>query len=65
MTLRAADLQQAYAELTSRLAATRTRPRVEGAIAELDELVGLEPVKQQVRAIAAQLRWPGCATRTG
>jgi type VII secretion ATPase EccA len=29
---------------------------VEGAIAELDELVGLEPVKQQVRAIAAQLR---------
>jgi type VII secretion ATPase EccA len=29
---------------------------VEGAIAELDELIGLEPVKQQVRAIAAQLR---------
>ena len=29
---------------------------MEGAIAELDELVGLEPVKQQVRAIAAQLR---------
>jgi SpoVK/Ycf46/Vps4 family AAA+-type ATPase len=31
-------------------------PTLEGAIAELDELVGLEPVKQQVRAIAAQLR---------
>ena len=31
-------------------------PTVESAIAELDELVGLEPVKQQVRAIAAQLR---------
>ena len=29
---------------------------MESAIAELNELVGLEPVKQQVRAIAAQLR---------
>ena len=37
---------------------------MEGAIAELDELIGLEPVKQQVRAIAAQLRVAGCATRT-
>jgi type VII secretion ATPase EccA len=29
---------------------------VESALAELDELVGLEPVKRQVREIAAQLR---------
>jgi SpoVK/Ycf46/Vps4 family AAA+-type ATPase len=56
ITLRAADLQQAYAELTSRLRGYEDTPTVEGAIAELDELVGLEPVKQQVRAIAAQLR---------
>ena len=56
ITLRAADLQQAYAELTSRLRGYEDTPTVESAIAELDELVGLEPVKQQVRAIAAQLR---------
>jgi len=56
VTLRAADLQQAYTELTSRLRGYEDTPTVEGAIAELSELVGLEPVKQQVRAIAAQLR---------
>src|ERR1700723_1542841 len=56
ITIRANDLQQAYAELTSRLRGYEDTPTVEGAIAELDELVGLEPVKAQVRAIAAQLR---------
>jgi SpoVK/Ycf46/Vps4 family AAA+-type ATPase len=56
ITIRAKDLQQAYAELTSRLRGYEDTPTVEGAIAELDELVGLEPVKAQVRAIAAQLR---------
>ena len=50
------DLQQAYAELTSRLRGYEDTPTVESAIAELDELIGLEPVKQQVRSIAAQLR---------
>jgi SpoVK/Ycf46/Vps4 family AAA+-type ATPase len=56
ITIRAKDLQQAYAELTSRLRGYEDTPTVEGAIAELDELIGLEPVKAQVRAIAAQLR---------
>jgi SpoVK/Ycf46/Vps4 family AAA+-type ATPase len=56
VTIRAADLEQAFAELTSRLRGYEDTPTVEGAIAELDALVGLEPVKQQVRAIAAQLR---------
>ena len=56
ITIRATDLQQAYAELTSRLRGYEDTPTVEGAIAELDELIGLEPVKAQVRAIAAQLR---------
>jgi len=56
VTVRAADLERAYVELTSRLRGYEDTPTVEGAIAELDELVGLEPVKQQVRAIAAQLR---------
>ncbi|HEV2252007.1 MAG TPA: AAA family ATPase [Streptosporangiaceae bacterium] len=56
ITIRAKDLQQAYGELTSRMRGYEDTPTVEGALAELDELVGLEPVKQQVRAIAAQLR---------
>jgi SpoVK/Ycf46/Vps4 family AAA+-type ATPase len=56
VTVRAGDLERAYTELTSRLRGYEDTPTVEGAIAELDELVGLEPVKQQVRSIAAQLR---------
>jgi len=56
LTIRAEDLEQGYAELTSRLRGYEDTPTVEGALAELDWLVGLEPVKQQVRAIAAQLR---------
>jgi len=56
VTVRAGDLERAYSELTSRLRGYEDTPTVDGAIAELDELVGLEPVKQQVHAIAAQLR---------
>jgi SpoVK/Ycf46/Vps4 family AAA+-type ATPase len=56
VTIRGGDLEQAYAELTSRLRGYEDTPTVEGAIAELSVLIGLEPVKQQVRAIAAQLR---------
>jgi len=56
VTIRGGDLDQAYAELTSRLRGYENTPTVEGAIAELNVLIGLEPVKQQVRAIAAQLR---------
>jgi len=56
VTIRAGDLERAFTELTSRLRGYEDTPTVEGAIAELNELVGLDPVKQQVRAIAAQLR---------
>ena len=56
LTIRADDLEQGYAELTSRLRGYEDTPTVEAALAELDWLIGLEPVKQQVRAIAAQLR---------
>jgi SpoVK/Ycf46/Vps4 family AAA+-type ATPase len=56
ITIRARDLQEAYAELTSRLRGYEDAPTVESAMAELAELVGLDPVKTQVRAIAAQLR---------
>jgi SpoVK/Ycf46/Vps4 family AAA+-type ATPase len=56
ITIGGGDLEKAFAELTSRLRGYEDTPTLESAIAELDELVGLEPVKQQVRAIAAQLR---------
>jgi len=56
VTIRSADLQRSYAELTARLRGYNDTPTVESALAELDELVGLEPVKRQVREIAAQLR---------
>ena len=38
---------------------------MEGALAELDWLIGLDPVKQQVRAIAAQLRVAKMRSRQG
>src|SRR6266851_1628860 len=56
VTIRSADLQRAYTELTARLRGYGDTPTVASALAELDELVGLEPVKRQVREIAAQLR---------
>ncbi|HEX9064547.1 MAG TPA: AAA family ATPase [Streptosporangiaceae bacterium] len=56
VTVRAADLQHAYAELTSRYRGYDETPTLESALAELDALVGLEPVKRQVHEITAQLR---------
>jgi len=65
ITIGAADLDKAFSELTSRLRGYEDAPTLESAIAELDELVGLEPVKQQVRAIAAQLRVAKLRDRQG
>jgi SpoVK/Ycf46/Vps4 family AAA+-type ATPase len=65
LTIRAGDLEQGYAELTSRLRGYEDTPTVEGALAELDWLIGLDPVKQQVRAIAAQLRVAKMRSRQG
>ncbi|HEX4062571.1 MAG TPA: AAA family ATPase [Streptosporangiaceae bacterium] len=56
VTIGSADLERGYAELTARLRGYGDTPTVESALAELDELIGLEPVKRQVREIAAQLR---------
>jgi SpoVK/Ycf46/Vps4 family AAA+-type ATPase len=56
VTVRSADVEHAYAELTSRLRGYEDTPTYEGAKAELAALIGLEPVKKQVEAIAAQLR---------
>ncbi len=65
LTIGAADLEKAYSELTSRLRGYEDTPTLESAFAELDELIGLEPVKQQVRAIAAQLRVAKLRERQG
>jgi SpoVK/Ycf46/Vps4 family AAA+-type ATPase len=56
ITLRGGDFEHAYAELTSRYRGYDETPTLESALAELDGLIGLEPVKRQVHEIAAQLR---------
>jgi SpoVK/Ycf46/Vps4 family AAA+-type ATPase len=65
VTLRAEDLQRAYAELTTRFRGYTDTPTVEGALAELDALVGLEPVKRQVHEIVAQLQVARLRDRQG
>jgi len=65
LTIASADMARAFGELTSRLRGYEETPTLESAIAELDELVGLEPVKQQVRSIAAQLRVARLRDRQG
>ncbi|MFD6949962.1 ATPase [Nocardiopsis sp. TSRI0078] len=56
ITVRAADVEAAHRELTSRLPGFGEAPGIEEALAELDAMIGLEPVKEQVRSIVAQLR---------
>jgi SpoVK/Ycf46/Vps4 family AAA+-type ATPase len=65
LTLRAGDLERAFSELTSRFRGYADAPTVEDALAELDELVGLDPVKRQVHEIAAQLRVARLRDRQG
>src|SRR6266568_1341864 len=65
MTLRAEDLERAFSELTSRFRGYAEAPTLENALAELDELIGLEPVKRQVHEIAAQLRVARLRDRQG
>jgi SpoVK/Ycf46/Vps4 family AAA+-type ATPase len=65
VTLRGEDLQQAYAELTTRFRGYTDTPTVDGALAELDALVGLEPVKRQVHEIVAQLQVARLRDRQG
>jgi type VII secretion ATPase EccA len=59
------DLELAFAELTSRFRGYGETPTLESALAELDALVGLEPVKRQVHEIAAQLRVARLRDRQG
>jgi len=65
VTLRGEDLQLAYAELTTRFRGYTDTPTVQGALAELDALVGLEPVKRQVHEIVAQLQVARLRDRQG
>ncbi|HEY3036491.1 MAG TPA: AAA family ATPase, partial [Streptosporangiaceae bacterium] len=65
LTVEASDLQRAFVELTSRFRGYAEAPTLESALAELDELIGLEPVKRQVHEIAAQLRVARLRDRQG
>ncbi|SDG32884.1 type VII secretion AAA-ATPase EccA [Sinosporangium album] len=56
VTTTAADFAKAFHELTARFRGDQAVPTLEEALADLDAMAGLEPVKRQVRAIAAQLR---------
>ncbi|MDA8370552.1 MAG: AAA family ATPase [Nocardiopsaceae bacterium] len=56
VTVRPQDIADAYEELTGRLPGFGEAPDVDEALAELDEMIGLDPVKRQVRSIVAQLR---------
>jgi SpoVK/Ycf46/Vps4 family AAA+-type ATPase len=56
VTIGAADVELAFAEVTERYRGYAETPTLEDALASLDAMIGLEPVKRQVHAIAAQLR---------
>ncbi len=65
VTLRGADLTRAFSELTTRYRGYGETPTLESALAELDALIGLEPVKRQVHEIAAQLKVARLRDRQG
>ncbi|TDC82855.1 AAA family ATPase [Actinomadura sp. 7K507] len=56
VTLRADDVETAFAEVTERYRGYAETPTLDEALGSLEAMIGLEPVKRQVREIAAQLR---------
>ncbi|MEV0596206.1 AAA family ATPase [Nonomuraea cavernae] len=50
------DVTKAFNELTARFRGYEATPTLEEALADLDRMAGLAPVKRQVHAIAAQLQ---------
>ncbi len=56
VTIGAADVELAFAEVTERYRGYAETPTLEEALAGLDAMIGLEPVKRQVHAITAQLQ---------
>jgi len=56
VTVRAEDVEAAFAEVTEQYRGYDETPTLQEALASLDAMIGLEPVKRQVREIAAQLQ---------
>ncbi|XVQ09080.1 AAA family ATPase [Spirillospora sp. CA-255316] len=56
VTVRAEDVETAYAEVTERYRGYAETPTLDEALGSLDAMIGLAPVKRQVREIAAQLQ---------
>ncbi|MCT9931110.1 AAA family ATPase [Planotetraspora sp. A-T 1434] len=56
VTVTTADVTKAFNEITARFRGYQATPTLEEALADLDRMAGLEPVKRQVRAITAQLK---------
>jgi SpoVK/Ycf46/Vps4 family AAA+-type ATPase len=56
VTIRAGDVETAFAEVTERYRGYAETPSLEDALADLDAMIGLAPVKRQVHAITAQLQ---------
>ncbi|WP_433224080.1 AAA family ATPase [Microtetraspora malaysiensis] len=56
VTTTADDVTRAFNEITARFRGYQATPTLEEALADLDSMAGLEPVKRQVHAIAAQLK---------
>src|SRR5437868_4559799 len=56
VTTSSGDVTKAFDELTARFRGYQATPTLEEALADLDRMAGLEPVKRQVRAIVAQLQ---------
>src|SRR6266581_873152 len=65
ITIHPLDTERAFAELTSRFRGYEQTPTLASALAELDSLIGLGPVKNQVHAIAAQLHVARLRERQG
>ncbi|MFB9801823.1 AAA family ATPase [Streptomonospora salina] len=56
VTVCAPDIATAFDGLTERLAGLGDAPDIDEALAELDAMIGLDPVKDQVRSLVAQLQ---------
>ncbi|MGI5164143.1 AAA family ATPase [Spirillospora sp. CA-253888] len=56
VTLRAEDIDTAFAEITERYRGYAETPSLDEALGALEAMIGLAPVKRQVREIAAQLQ---------
>lgn len=56
VTVTTGDVTKAFNEITARFRGYQATPTLEEALADLDRMAGLEPVKRQVHAITAQLK---------